>query len=160
MRKTYLSAVIAETKGQKIFSFKMIQILKQYHANEHEFNFDLSFLSGSRGGSLLTPIYRRLKWFVTLLRHIVQLIVRSFANIDKEEKNNDVGRKLPDITEADDDILEIEGPGVVAIERENVQRIVKAEPRLTPSYVPNHERKEADKSYAERKLQEIENLQV
>jgi hypothetical protein len=110
-------------------------------------------IPGARGGSLLRPIFRRLKWFVTLLRHIVQLIVRSFANIDKEEKNSDVDRRLPDISEADDEVLEVNGPGVVARERENVQRIVKA-------YVPNHERKEADKSYAERKLQEIETLQV
>jgi hypothetical protein len=117
-------------------------------------------IPGARGGSLLRPIFRRLQWFVTLLRHIVQLIVRSFANIDKEEKNSDVDRRLPDISEADDEVLEVNGPGVVAIERENVQRIVKAEPRVTSSYVPNHERKEADKSYAERKLQEIETLQV
>jgi hypothetical protein len=109
---------------------------------------------------LLSPIFRSLKWFVTLLRHIVQLIVRSFANIDKEEKSNDVDRRLPVISEVDDEVLEIKGPRVAAIERENIQRIVKAEPRLTSSYVPNHERKEADKSYAERKLQEIETLQV
>lgn len=107
----------------------------------------------------MNPIFRRLKWFVTLLRHIVQLIVRSFANIDREEKNSDVERRSLHISEADDDVPEVNVSGLAVAERENVQRIVKAEPRLTSSYV-NHERQEADKSYAERKLQEIATLQV
>lgn len=109
---------------------------------------------------MISPLLRRLKWFVTLIKHIIQLIVRSFANIDKEEKKSEADKRMPDIPEADEELPELKGAGLLITEKENVQRIVKAEPRIASSYVPNHERKEADKTYAERKLQEIENLQV
>lgn len=45
------------------------------------------------------------------------------------------------------------------VKRENAQRTSVPQPKPIALY-GNNERNEADKSYAERKLQEIENLQV
>lgn len=97
---------------------------------------------------------------MTLVRHILDLIVRSITGSDgdsKSKKDKSRGRSLQQF---DDEEEEVTKPyRASTVEEEEAK--VKPPSRVgnLPTY-SNHERKEADKSYAERKLQEIENLQA
>lgn len=88
------------------------------------------------------------------------MILRSITGSDgdsKSKKDKSRGRSLQQF---DDEEEEVTKPYRVSIVEEEEAK-VKPPSRIGnfPTY-SNHERKEADKSYAERKLQEIENLQV
>lgn len=97
---------------------------------------------------------------MTLVRHTLDLIVRSITGSDgdsKSKKDKSRGRSLQQFVDEEEEVTK---PYKVSIVEEE-EAIVKPSSRVgnLPTY-SNHERKEADKSYAERKLQEIENLQV
>lgn len=88
------------------------------------------------------------------------MIVRSIRGFDdnsNSKKDDSRGRSLERFVDEEEEVT-VQSRASVVVEE---QTKMKPPSRIgsLPTY-KNHERKEADKSYAERKLQEIENLQA